>query len=921
MQEPPRKTNPSSAEEWKRKYLTESKVNQELGRRLHDMKQQLEDERARYQVDTMKAVSSSTTTEATTGTCSSCETLQAEVARLRKLLIDNNIPLPDNISESKAVIDTPPEMTVDIHNPQRRTHSILVRRLSGGIQCLRDMLDELTPRGDGSGSPTKLVVPRRQSIQLALPIAPLPVIENPQPTKEAAIDEEPPKPVVSAQPSLVAKTQPMKQDSGKPGYQEIEASNSSAMLRGIEDKSLGDLFKYAIVLTGPMQRPKKSALSSFFKAADFRRSKSQDTGAALPSDSLAFNPARKGSVRVDAAKSKLTRTASISTNAGSTSPASASSQSLPDFIAPPDASRSKSAELVKIVPPGSPMKRSSAWLSNIMSPRFRAPSADTPPSLAAKTEPKIQPPASPAKPLFSKGVDPTKPRMLTVYPPTDKSGVAELEGLQEICFPYGEKLPPLSDFSVANLKRTLQERHRTYRSPDSTFVLTIASAKNPTEITYAVCVHLPLFPDDDSGTGPDNIDGDGDKLPSHGCISLLSNYPFFSLFFKVVFGIASIWESRRKEYVQDFAIAQKERKAPPMPLTIKDFVDHFQSVMLRMKEMRVPAMGGWTRLVLAPQYTALAFHRPHSRSVSAERRMLVLEYAAPVLFALLSVDQVLFLLGCLCCERKVLVVSDHANVVSSCVLALITLLEPLQWAGPVITLLPPRLDELLEAPVPLIAGRVSINSGTIPNFSTLTKPMNGVIEMNMDQNNLCMHEEDLMKYHELKLPGCDALVHELHQFSGELFEQHMTPDFPTIEQMQACDIICARIHKHMQSICSIANGEATTLDVGSPLYCASPRRQTTAADPLWVRRCSDAVQDYIQRFQGTQMFSMFKLQRQDEREDEDLDDDDDDDDDTGGDGLLGHESSDGELDGGMEDYADTETLVFPDEAISSATVH
>ncbi|KAF4322322.1 hypothetical protein BBO99_00003977 [Phytophthora kernoviae] len=211
--------------------------------------------------------------------------------------------------------------------------------------------------------------------------------------------------------------------------------------------------------------------------------------------------------------------------------------------------------------------------------------------------------------------------------------------------------------------------------------------------------------------------------------------------------------------------------------------------MGRLKAMQVPSMGGWSRMVLSQKVTHLAFHRPHSASLAVERRHLLLEYAAPTLFGLLSVDQVLFLLGCLCCERKVLVVSDHVNIVSSCVLALITLLHPLQWAGPVITVLPPRLNELLEAPVPLIAGRVSISSASIKNFSTLERPMRDVIEMNMDQHALHMHDEDLVTYHELKLPECDELVHELEPFSAQLFGKHRDPDFPTVKQDEACKII------------------------------------------------------------------------------------------------------------------------------------
>uniref|UniRef100_K3WZS1 UDENN domain-containing protein n=1 Tax=Globisporangium ultimum (strain ATCC 200006 / CBS 805.95 / DAOM BR144) TaxID=431595 RepID=K3WZS1_GLOUD len=313
----------------------------------------------------------------------------------------------------------------------------------------------------------------------------------------------------------------------------------------------------------------------------------------------------------------------------------------------------------------------------------------------------------------------------------------------------------------------------------------------------------------------------GGQQSTQCCLCLLSPYPFFSLFFKVLFGVAVLWEEKRKAHTTNYALALKDKQLPlPTPLALSDFVAHFQTILSRLQQMRIPSMGGWSRMVLSPDITQLSFHRPHSESVAMERRTLLIEYAAPTLFALLSVDQVLFLLGCLCCEQKVLVVSDHVNIVSSCVLALITLLGPLQWAGPVITVLPPRLDELLEAPVPLIAGRVSINSASIPEFSTLVKPMKGVIEMNMDQNNLCMHSDDLMNYHELKLPGCDALVHELAYFASQLFAKHSDPEFPTVQQAEACDIICTRIHRHFDFLCSLALGENSKIgDVGVRRRC------------------------------------------------------------------------------------------------------
>lgn len=459
--------------------------------------------------------------------------------------------------------------------------------------------------------------------------------------------------------------------------------------------------------------------------------------------------------------------------------------------------------------------------------------------------------------------------MLCVYPPQTEQ-IAELEGLVELCFPYGDRMPPLSDFTLVNLKRTLQERHRTYRSPDTTFVLTIASASNPCDVTYAICVICPLFADKELAQ-----DSDNEAAPATGpntqccCLCLLSPYPFFSLFFKVLFGVAVLWEGKRRAYGEQYALALKEKKPLtefPRPLVQRDFVSHFQEILAKLKHMRIPSMGGWSRMSLSRELTTqLSFHRPHSESLGMERRVLLLEYAAPTLFALLSVDQVLFLLGCLCCEHKVLVVSDHVNIVSSCVLALITLLSPLQWAGPVITVLPPRLNELLEAPVPLIAGRVSIASALTPGFSTLETPIEGVIEMNMDQNNLSMHDEDLRNYHELKLPGCDALVHELKYFSTQLFQQHIgDPDFPSVQQQEACEIICTRIHRHLEFICALALGHDEQASVALDVVPQQQPQQTES-----TRRCSYLTLDYIRRFKQTQMFSMFQLQHQEQQQEED----------------------------------------------------
>ncbi|RAW29532.1 hypothetical protein PC110_g14102 [Phytophthora cactorum] len=735
----------TTAGEWKRRFQRETKVNKELGRRLRETKHQLEEEKTRAQelaaqLRHYKRHQHLDEKPNIEDVCLNCEGLETEVARLKRIIIDAGYMTKHELaSTSLTLISEGIRPEKNERTPENHC-SEFKREDTNGLQ----------PENSEDTPPI-----------IREPSCPSSPVNKPQPTTSSAHVED-----------TLRIEDPEADESN-------QTDDDCHVFTDIDDSSLGDLFKYAVVLAGPApSKPKVKPRLSFtdrFKPLDLQRIRN-------PQESL---------------------------------------EQIEHQESPTDNSNR---------PRSAPVGKKKA--------------------------------ASP------------------------NGGIQELEGLLEICFPYGEEPPLTRDFSLSQLKRSLQERHRTYRSPDSTFVLTIASASNPTEITYAICVRCPLFPDkDDDNCDPaDSKSEETQSLadgPAQCCLCLLSPYPFFGLFFKVLYGIAVLWNTKRREAV----MAKKDKTSDSLttmlekPLGMLDFVEVFQGVMERLKEMQIPSMGGWSRMVLSLKVTHLAFHRPHSESLVVERRHLLLEYAAPTLFGLLSVDQVLFLLGCLCSERKVLVVSDHVNIVSSCVLALITLLHPLQWAGPVITVLPPRLDELLEAPVPLIAGRVSINSASIRNFSTLDRPMRDVIEMNMDQNSLHMHDEDLITYHELKLPECDELVHELEPYSALLFGKHEAPDFPTVQQDEACKIMCARIHHHIESICALAMTEidTTTLirndyfdqlsDRSSPDTSSPSRGSITrlGAD----RRCSAMVADYINRFQGTQMFSMFNLQAQDAQNESD----------------------------------------------------
>ena len=86
-------------------------------------------------------------------------------------------------------------------------------------------------------------------------------------------------------------------------------------------------------------------------------------------------------------------------------------------------------------------------------------------------------------------------------------------------------------------------------------------------------------------------------------------------------------------------------------------------------------------------------------------------WALPALLRHLPLDQIILAVGCALTEMRVVVVGTDLGVVSGCVLALVNLLRPLKWAGPVIVTLPSSLHAYLESPVPLILGMQSLPEG------------------------------------------------------------------------------------------------------------------------------------------------------------------------------------------------------------------
>lgn len=74
------------------------------------------------------------------------------------------------------------------------------------------------------------------------------------------------------------------------------------------------------------------------------------------------------------------------------------------------------------------------------------------------------------------------------------------------------------------------------------------------------------------------------------------------------------------------------------------------------------------------------------------------------LFKVLSVRNIIRIVQALLLERKVVLISDSQMVLGYVIEALLSFLYPLQWEHTILPILSENMVELLQAPMPLIAG-------------------------------------------------------------------------------------------------------------------------------------------------------------------------------------------------------------------------
>eukprot|EP01038_Epipyxis_sp_PR26KG_P012259 gene12259-16439_t len=142
-----------------------------------------------------------------------------------------------------------------------------------------------------------------------------------------------------------------------------------------------------------------------------------------------------------------------------------------------------------------------------------------------------------------------------------------------------------------------------------------------------------------------------------------------------------------------------------------------------------------------------------------EETFLILLWALPTLLKHLPLEQIMLALGCAVSEMKIIVKHKDFNVISAVIFALVMLLKPLKWCPGlnVIVILPDKLPEFTESPVPLILGLQSLPEGFILNKDSAV--------IDIPDRIVRLHQADVITSHTILLPNAYKLMSALRPYT------------------------------------------------------------------------------------------------------------------------------------------------------------
>lgn len=176
----------------------------------------------------------------------------------------------------------------------------------------------------------------------------------------------------------------------------------------------------------------------------------------------------------------------------------------------------------------------------------------------------------------------------------------------------------------------------------------------------------------------------------------------FDFFFQTIWDILSVERLARMEQLSLYGDSD--------PLCDRNRYEYVASSLLRrtlasLASVRPPKLGEQFSVQVNVSIPTRHWLRALPPSIDIEEHHLnFAQWALPVIFEWIPPDIIIWALGLLVCEAKLLVVGNEPGIVSSVIMGLLALMHPLKWVAPLIPILPIKHIDFIESPVPIVAG-------------------------------------------------------------------------------------------------------------------------------------------------------------------------------------------------------------------------
>ncbi|OMJ70027.1 hypothetical protein SteCoe_32090 [Stentor coeruleus] len=173
------------------------------------------------------------------------------------------------------------------------------------------------------------------------------------------------------------------------------------------------------------------------------------------------------------------------------------------------------------------------------------------------------------------------------------------------------------------------------------------------------------------------------------------------------------------------------------------------------------------------------------------------------LFSSLRFYDFFWLLLAILQEKSVVFVSSNLSVLSSCVLGMVSLLRPFKWPNLMVPIVPNSLREVLDAPIPLIAGIPTISNSERQNYTS-------IIWVLLDEHNTSRKVQGSKEIvQEVAEPEVPQLRRNLFE-SYKIFEGDGFRYTGSAEEKENCHKISGELKKYFQRIIEAFRGVVIT---------------------------------------------------------------------------------------------------------------